>query len=155
MDRILQIEDIKVLEEDGKKIVRYVFNDDKVVRVDSESDKIITVNVSEQYLSIIDAYLMGQSNSNMQDTSRHTITDEEKTPECSGSDDVNNDENENDDSEEEPQEPYVPELDDWSYIEHIKSGKGTVFGAITGILSFFVLIIVANVLSQNWDLILI
>ena len=56
MSKILKIEDAKTVTENGAKITRYVFNDDKVVRVDAKTDKVLTKNVSQNYLNLISIY---------------------------------------------------------------------------------------------------
>ena len=56
MGKILKIEDAKIVTENGKKITRYVFNDDKIVRINTETDEIITKNVPRKYIDLISLY---------------------------------------------------------------------------------------------------
>ncbi len=56
MKKILRIEDVKVVDDGGKKIARYVFNDDKIVRVLIPGDRVLTENVQKEYLSLIGNY---------------------------------------------------------------------------------------------------
>jgi len=49
MKKILRIEDVKVVDDGGKKIARYVFNDDKIVRVLIPGDRVLTENVQKEY----------------------------------------------------------------------------------------------------------
>ncbi len=56
MSRILRIEDVKIINENGNKIARYVFNDDRVVRVSVEDDEVLTKNVSKDHLNLIGYY---------------------------------------------------------------------------------------------------
>lgn len=57
MSKILKIEDAKIITEKGSKVTRYVFNDDKIVRVDTKTDKVLTKNVSQAHLNLISIYV--------------------------------------------------------------------------------------------------
>lgn len=61
MSKSLKLEDVTIIQENNKRIRRFVFNDDKVVRVDDKTGKAITSNVPSKYKAIINAYLLGQS----------------------------------------------------------------------------------------------
>lgn len=52
--QILQIENVKY--DKDSKTTRYLFNDDKVVRINSETAETITKNVPEKYINLISVY---------------------------------------------------------------------------------------------------
>ena len=56
MSKILKIEDVKVITEKGVEIERYVFNDDKIVRVGAKTDRVLTKNVPKAYTDLISLY---------------------------------------------------------------------------------------------------
>ncbi len=56
MGKVLRIEDAETIIEKGSRIKRYVFNDDKVVRVEIGTDRVITKNVPEVYMNLISLY---------------------------------------------------------------------------------------------------
>lgn len=59
MDKILKIEEVKYSVEDGVKYAKYIFNDDKIVRVNAETDAIITKDASPLHLELISLYVAG------------------------------------------------------------------------------------------------
>jgi hypothetical protein len=55
MAKILKIDDEKVIVQGDKKIQRFIFNDDKVVKVDLDG-KVLTSNAADKYLNLISVY---------------------------------------------------------------------------------------------------
>jgi hypothetical protein len=58
MAKILKIEDEQVRDENGKKVQRFIFNDDKIVKVDLKGN-VLTSNAANKYLELISAYNSG------------------------------------------------------------------------------------------------
>ena len=76
MSRILKIEDTKTVTENDRKITRYVFNDDKVVRVDARTDEVITRNVPRVYLDLISVH-SAKTKTQKEETEKHSIREKE------------------------------------------------------------------------------
>ena len=132
MSKILKIEDAKVVSENGKKITRYVFNNDKIVRVDNKTDEVITKNVPKRYLDLISIY------------SAHAGLSEEN--EIDFEDDFSDDEEYIEEKKEKgkakkPRGKYPKEEDErYAKIEEIRSGKGAGLGVFLGIILRFTII---------------
>jgi hypothetical protein len=62
MAKILKIEDEQILDENGKKIQRFIFNDDKIIKVDAENGTVYTSSAPDEYLDLISAYNSGANN---------------------------------------------------------------------------------------------
>ncbi len=76
MSRILKIEDTKTVTENDRKITRYVFNDDKVVRVDARTDEVITRNVPQVYLDLISVH-SAKTKTQKEETEKRSIRKKE------------------------------------------------------------------------------
>lgn len=72
MGKILKIEDVKITKEDGVQIAKYIFNDDKIVRINNKTDRVITKNVPQKYLDLISIHSASAG------TSRDDDDEEEK-----------------------------------------------------------------------------
>ena len=63
MAQILKIDDEQIITENGRKIRRFIFNDDKIVKVDLD-ENVITEDVSEKYLNLISIYYVSSKKVN-------------------------------------------------------------------------------------------
>jgi hypothetical protein len=54
--KILKIESVTQIEKNGVEIACYIFNNDKIVRVNNETDEVMTKNVPQKYIDLISVY---------------------------------------------------------------------------------------------------
>ena len=142
MDKILEIEDVKLLNESGRKIARFIFNNDKVVRVNIRTGEILTPNVPKTYSSLISIYL---AHYKAKQSGLKTIVDKDND----GYDDHY------DYDEEEYSKPTITKRYDYELqerINSIKSGKGAGLGVFLGFLLHFTIIgpLIAGLFSLSF-----
>lgn len=56
MDKILKLEDVTITEKDDRRVAIYIFNDDTIVRIDADTDELLSKKVPEKYLDLISIY---------------------------------------------------------------------------------------------------
>ena len=143
MTKILKLEDVKTIEENNSKILRYVFNDDFIVRVDAKTDEIITQKVPQAYIDLIGAYHAAHlspeevNNSNEADEEDEGIGDDEEDEGIG--DDVEEDSEDNEDGDEDDEEYDPDQLTEQERIEIIKKGSGSFGGVAVAFIIVFVL----------------
>lgn len=69
MAKVLKIDNEQIIDENDRKIQRFIFNDDKIVRVDLDGN-VLTENVPDRYLELISIYCVSDKKSPTKSTSR-------------------------------------------------------------------------------------
>jgi len=77
MTQILKIEDVKLSEYSGEQVARFIFNNDKVVRLNCKNGEIITKNVPQVYINLISIY-MQQNEHDLKDDQRSNKKEHQK-----------------------------------------------------------------------------
>ena len=77
MNRILKIDEVRNISGNNSNYTLYIFNNDKVVRVNSDTGEVITKNVPETYLNLISVYIATESAKKNSATNKEPDTDEE------------------------------------------------------------------------------
>lgn len=77
MNRILKIDGVRNISGNNSDYTVYIFNNDKVVRVNSDTGEVITKNVPEAYLNLISVYSATESAKKNSASNKEPDTDEE------------------------------------------------------------------------------
>ena len=78
MNKILKIDGVRNISKNNSDYTVYIFNNDKIVRVNSDTGEVITKNVPETYLNLISVYsATEESVKKNSSTNKESDTDEE------------------------------------------------------------------------------